>query len=85
MDPETAAGMVEAKLARYTAAAPVFDATTREYKLIVGLAAAVRAKDVDAFGDAVHDFDAILPMDDLQRMLCVRAKAAVRSSAQDIS
>eukprot|EP01013_Petalomonas_cantuscygni_P008652 TRINITY_DN21382_c0_g1_i2.p1 TRINITY_DN21382_c0_g1~~TRINITY_DN21382_c0_g1_i2.p1 ORF type:complete len:306 (+),score=50.89 TRINITY_DN21382_c0_g1_i2:80-997(+) len=81
---DTALATVADNFSKYQTAAPVFDATTREHKLITKVLDAMREKDLSAFSDAVEDYNQVLALDELQHRLLLRGKHAMRAAASDV-
>ncbi|KAJ6690098.1 hypothetical protein OIU85_006385 [Salix viminalis] len=65
-------------LERYQEMDPTFSGT-REYKLLVDIAAAIDEEDVAKFTDAVKDFDSMTPLDSWKTTLLLRVKEKLKA------
>lgn len=66
----------ETAIQRYTNADPSFE-TSRECKLVVELLAALRAKRVGDFEDAVYNYNRISPLDRWKTHVMTKAKSSL--------
>lgn len=57
-----------------------FTEHTREHMLILAICDALEAGDVDAYSEAVADYDNICPLDDVKTKMLLRGKQALRSA-----
>lgn len=69
---------VENKLFQYQSSYPALEGS-REEKFVLQLIVAVRELSLDAFQDAVYDYDRVSKLDDWQSGLLIAVKNAVRS------
>jgi alpha-soluble NSF attachment protein len=72
--------MLEEKFHEFTEMDTQFDQYTREHMLITQLIAALENTDIDAYSEAMDEFDRICPLDDIKTKLLLRGKQALRQS-----